>query len=427
MVMRRLVAATYELQSTETTKPVPFLTRKHIAPTNFEKMNVKRAKDIFSLKVIMALEYLKDHSQQIGAHEFCNAEATITFMKNIKKWFDIDDVNSSNTDMHKPEKIHFFNIDHKRLQWLVHHFPRYLAKIKDASEKEEKGFLSKETYQAILVTSSSTVECVRYLLQSGFQFVLTSAFNSDAIELFFSASRQMPGNNDMLDCRAVVCSLNRILKTAILSVPSTSNIESRSETNLIGMTRKNIYCAENSHSETVLLPQAVTDILLGVQKTPSLGYPTVEVASMAYIGGYIVSKVVKKINCHLCVNSISISKCSSILMDLIHKRDDCNKLNYPSNSLLWILKVIYEFVMKAVVAYVSSNVSASVSEVVTPILSEAPLLKCSHSGHSQTSSEIICESVIPLFLKNITLQTTERFERVKYLNTKSQNKKVLRV
>lgn len=147
---------------------------------------------------------------------------------------------------------------------------------------------------------------------------------------------------------------------------------------------------------------------------------------MAYIGGYIVSKVVKKINCHLCVNNIAISKCSSILMDLIYKRDDCNKLNYPSNSLLWILKVIHEFVMKAV-AYVSSNVSASLTEVVTPILSEAPLLKCSQPGHSQTMSEIICESVIPLFLKNIALQTTERFERVKYLNTKPQSRKVLRV
>lgn len=189
-------------------------------------------------------------------------------MKNIKKWFDIHDVSSSNMDMHKPEKMHFFNINDERLQWLEHDFPRYLAKIKDASEKEGKGFLSKETYQAILVTSSSTVECVRYLLQSGFHFVLTRAFNSDAIELFFSALRQMSGTNDMLDCRAVVCSLNRILKTGIISIPSTSNIESRSETNMIGMTRKNISCAENSHSETVHLPQAVTDILLGVQKTP---------------------------------------------------------------------------------------------------------------------------------------------------------------
>lgn len=131
-------------------------------------MNVKRAKDIFSLEVITALEYLKDHSQQIGAHEFCNAGATITFMKNIKKWFDIHDVSSSNTDMHKPEKMHLFNINDERLQWLEHDFPRYLAKIKDASEKEGKGFLSKETYQAILVTSSSTVEWIPFCAHKGF-------------------------------------------------------------------------------------------------------------------------------------------------------------------------------------------------------------------------------------------------------------------
>ncbi len=37
----------YEIQSSETMKLVPFLSRKHVLPSNLEKMNVKRAKEIF--------------------------------------------------------------------------------------------------------------------------------------------------------------------------------------------------------------------------------------------------------------------------------------------------------------------------------------------------------------------------------------------
>ena len=69
----------YKLQSKEIIKPVPFFTRKHVAPTNFEKMNVKRAKEVYSTEVITALECLKDNSSHFKAQAFQNCSATITF------------------------------------------------------------------------------------------------------------------------------------------------------------------------------------------------------------------------------------------------------------------------------------------------------------------------------------------------------------
>lgn len=168
----------YKMQSKEVVKPVPFLSRKHVAPTNFEKMNVKRAKDIFSSEVITALQCLKDNSSHFKSQDFQSCGATITFLKMIKKWFEIHDVRSTSLQHLMPEKMHFFNISDERLEWLENDFPSYLAEIRNASNEQGMEFLSKDTYEAVLLTSSSTVQCTKYLLSSGFYFVLTRAFNS---------------------------------------------------------------------------------------------------------------------------------------------------------------------------------------------------------------------------------------------------------
>ncbi|EEC03860.1 hypothetical protein IscW_ISCW024115, partial [Ixodes scapularis] len=50
----------YKMQAGSTVKPVRFLTRKHIYPTNIEKMNVRSAVQIFSPPVTAALSFMKD-------------------------------------------------------------------------------------------------------------------------------------------------------------------------------------------------------------------------------------------------------------------------------------------------------------------------------------------------------------------------------
>ena len=217
----------YEIQELQTITPVHFLSRKHVDPTNFEKMNVKRAKEVFSNEVISALKFLKENSQiHSKAEVFQSSGATITYMENILRWFTLHDVSSTthHKNIRNPDKMHYFAIDDNRLQWLETEFPQYLESIKQESLNTERQFLSNETFEALILTTASTVKCVRYLLNGGFHFVLTRSFNSDPIELFFSGLRQTAGANDMLDCRAVTFSMNKILKTGLISVPSTTNV-----------------------------------------------------------------------------------------------------------------------------------------------------------------------------------------------------------
>lgn len=83
------------------------------------------------------------------------------------------------------------------------------------------------------MTTRSTISCIKYLLESGLHFVLTRNFTSDAIELFFSSLRQNSGANDMLDSRSAIFSMNYILKTGILSTPSTGNASMDSAEDLL--------------------------------------------------------------------------------------------------------------------------------------------------------------------------------------------------
>lgn len=54
------------------------------------------------------------------------------------------------------------------------------------SESRESGhdFLSTETYEVLIVTTASVVNCVRYLISNAYHFVLTRVFNNDPLELF---------------------------------------------------------------------------------------------------------------------------------------------------------------------------------------------------------------------------------------------------
>lgn len=111
----------YDLQKNEVVKPVRFLTQKHVEPTNFEKMHVGRAVQLFSDDVISALSFLKEYpSRHPQAEKFRSAEVTVLFMKMIKKWYAIHNVanRTAHVHMRQPDQMHFFCATDQHLQGL---------------------------------------------------------------------------------------------------------------------------------------------------------------------------------------------------------------------------------------------------------------------------------------------------------------------
>ncbi|KAG8180614.1 hypothetical protein JTE90_018232 [Oedothorax gibbosus] len=193
-------------------------------------MNVGRAVLVCSPPVVAAIKFLKENSSRHpSAFEFKNAGATIEFLENVYKWFSIHDVCNKTQHIYSrnPNKEHFYSVDDQHLDWLINDFLQYLNAIKQACSEHDPPlhFLSDQTHEAIELTTRSTVECIRYLLDNGFYYVLTRSFNSDSVESFFSALRQMNGGNDMMDVRATTFALEKILKVGIIKSSKYSNVQ----------------------------------------------------------------------------------------------------------------------------------------------------------------------------------------------------------
>lgn len=111
----------------------------------------------------------------------------------------------------------------RRLLWLETECLEYFSQWKE-STSHKKEFLSEETYEALRVTTLSTVLCTRHLLQLGFYFVLTGKFSSDDVESLFSAIRQLNGSNDLTDAYAALSALQKILTTGTIHSSESGNV-----------------------------------------------------------------------------------------------------------------------------------------------------------------------------------------------------------
>lgn len=151
----------FEIQSELLVKPVRFLARHHVEPNNLEKMKVCRATQIFSPPVIATLQFLQDHPRSHpDAHEFENCSATINFMKMVAKWYALHDIGHvQSSGLHEEP---FSVTDDERLSWLELDFVCYMEDLRMHSDRSKR--MTKETYEATLLTTKSTVALIEFLL-----------------------------------------------------------------------------------------------------------------------------------------------------------------------------------------------------------------------------------------------------------------------
>ena len=241
------------------------LTNKHLYPNNLERQKVQPAVDIFQPDITAALRTCTD----MKLPGFDNIEETLRFLQLAGKWWNCHDVSSTTQywRFNLPEKMPYYDSNDERLDFLCKDVPKMLEEIQQAAktvrenkkakslEKKEQINLwaklhqdmnstekervksansrnerileerehelntlrfTKETYQAILLTSRSTGACVRYMLDDvGFHFVLTRKFSSEKIESHFGAIRQLLGGNFKGDAVSVMYATEKIIRTGM--------------------------------------------------------------------------------------------------------------------------------------------------------------------------------------------------------------------
>ncbi|KAH7982528.1 hypothetical protein HPB52_005471 [Rhipicephalus sanguineus] len=310
-------------------------------------MNVMRAVQVFSLQVIGALEHLRNLRGNSSIVLFKDAASTINFMKAIKRWFDIHNTTYSGNDC----KLPISKQDDIRLLWVENELPGYIKRILDSSVAAGVGNFTDEAYAALLFTTKSTVETVRFLLRKGVNYVLTKKFNSDPIEALFGKLRAMCGGNGALDARAVTAAFTHIVKENAL--PSKD----------MGIRDENI------EEAAVSIPEDVIEELQALREPPRKP-PN----SVAYVGGYI-AKLITDVGCETCAMLVTTYKTSNPLYPLLRQQEAYN-LHYPKSELLSMLDTIVTFFEKAVKYLPRTKILETLQLTVEPYLEDSPLLDC---------------------------------------------------
>ena len=193
-------------------KFVKKLSERHLEPTTIERQNVQRALDIFSRPMVAALEALRRRKTS----GFMGSEETISFMCKMIKWFEIHDISNLTQGIYQrlKNKVPFHSSDDVRLKWLQDFLKWLIDWKKTITDKNH--FLTAETFEAIVITTKSTIGKISYLLDTaGFKFVLTRKFNSDNLERKFSALRQANGGNYNMEAKAAIYGIEKLLRTGI--------------------------------------------------------------------------------------------------------------------------------------------------------------------------------------------------------------------
>ena len=182
---------------------------------------MKRAIDIFSPEMIGAIK--SQHEQ--GVPGFEDIHETVQFMELVEKWWHIMDVSNTTqgTQQGLPDKLVFYLSDDDRLSWLEETFLPFLEEWKRQSHDQQ--FLSRETYEAIVLTTKCTIAIIRYLLDvKMFEFVLTRPFQSDKVEIFFSSVRQLNSSLYNVDAKGAVFAAEKMLRTNIARTAIYGNV-----------------------------------------------------------------------------------------------------------------------------------------------------------------------------------------------------------
>ena len=176
---------------------LPRLTNDHINLNSYSVMRVNLAAQVLSHTMASVLRLYGN----------ANSAATAQLCEMMDKFFDCANVRSTTEGERnlKPFLKPYTDINDERFEFLEKDFLGYLTRWK-ASVQARPGnftdnarsrmFLSWQTYEGLKITSYSLIEATKFLLNQGFEFVLTERFCQDVVEEYFGQQRALGKRND---------------------------------------------------------------------------------------------------------------------------------------------------------------------------------------------------------------------------------------
>ena len=303
------IKSLHELQLEEGLKFANKMSTSHMQWKR-HKMNVKIAAQTLSSSVADAIEYL----MHCNLPSFAGAEGTICFIRNIDRLFDL--LNSKNVYGKGYKKPLFLN-DHIKWKQTIDDITTYLINITDAFGLPMIRHRRKNFLLGFIVAAISIKELSYKLLtqeNEPFKYVLTYKFSQDHLELLFACIRGKNGFNNNPDVMQLKSSLRNILLRNSIIGSKNSNcltFEDHSSSSIFSLkiSRNRAPLIENIDVE---MEHAYENF---VSKINLLTNSVYKEAILGYIGGFIVRKLLTKIDCETCAHALTDNKSRNIEND----------------------------------------------------------------------------------------------------------------
>ena len=206
----------FELHKESENQPLKIshcLTLKALFPSDLEKQKVSLAKKILNRENSTGLKYLAGKNNR---PEYLD---TAYFIEMFADWFDV--LNVKTPDKHINLKNELLmpvsSFDSPNLKFLIN-FREWILLQGPLKTK----FLASPTYNAVLLTTRSILQCAHYLLQNNLKKIMLGMFQSDPIEKRFGLYRSMQGSNYHLDAKSIFQAETKLRMSSLINLKKSS-------------------------------------------------------------------------------------------------------------------------------------------------------------------------------------------------------------
>lgn len=325
----------YKRDSKQWIKAAPKLSNYHIQPSNFSKMKVKYAVQIFSNRVAAGM-----CTQMSSGFLPTEAVGTIDVIDRFDKLFDI--LNSSSV-VNPKEYGKVFTGSNKQMQFLE----EMLSFLKCIKVIDDNGSnVSVKCFKSWQITINSVIQLWKILKSYDFTYLRTRKLNQDCLENFFGFIRQQGGNCVNPTPIQFTRAFKKLFSLKFLQHSDTQN------------------CAQDidemlNLNDSLYTDKSTSEFVPSVHEV--LNIPTHEYYSMdlpeenafKYVCGFLIKKCTEIHSCDACINYMNENNAildnTTLYCSFRAYNNEENlfgNLNIPSNSFCVYIRKLEEIFVK---------------------------------------------------------------------------------
>ena len=315
------ISTLFDLEQASVLRFVPKLTKTHIEPNAFKRMNVKLATQVLSHSVASAIRAYVTLGKLPAA-----AKTTADSVDRVNRLFDIMNSNKPKTTNKWKRGLTLKSVDQlTELKEFSNWASQWRFKSKQKSNVVKQTLPFKD---GLVMTCRALHDvCVSLLQTHKFRFILTSRFNQDIVENWFSCIRGKGRNNDSRTTLEFESASKNVAINWMLECPQKGANCELDFDSFIGLVNESQQQRHESASVVQCVTSADSDVGIDL---PNISHESadsdldktdvnadwcqlfaltdVDQNVLCYVAGYICAKLNRRLSCQQCFSAYVSSK-----------------------------------------------------------------------------------------------------------------------